>query len=185
MSIYINSAAIEGVELLLDLRKICEQYGPEATFAHGERFLDYETYIHFQKETIINVGSALAAVLIVILMLTASFQVTIFVLICVSLVDFFLFALLGFWKVTLNNVTGINLVIAIGLAVDYSSHIGHAYLAVDPPDYDNEGQKLSNTQKRTYKSRRALKKMGSSVFHGAFSTLLAIIVLSPSSSYIF
>lgn len=27
--------------------------------------------------------------------------------------------------------------------------------------------------------------MGSSVFHGAFSTLLAIIVLSPSKSYIF
>lgn len=27
--------------------------------------------------------------------------------------------------------------------------------------------------------------MGSSVFHGAFSTLLAIIVLAPSKSYIF
>ena len=27
--------------------------------------------------------------------------------------------------------------------------------------------------------------MGSSVFHGAFSTFLAIIVLSPSNSYIF
>ena len=27
--------------------------------------------------------------------------------------------------------------------------------------------------------------MGSSVFHGAFSTFLAIVVLSPSNSYIF
>ena len=27
--------------------------------------------------------------------------------------------------------------------------------------------------------------MGPSVFHGAFSTLLAIVVLAPSSSYIF
>ena len=27
--------------------------------------------------------------------------------------------------------------------------------------------------------------MGSSVFHGAFSTFLAIVVLSPSKSYIF
>ena len=44
---------------------------------------------------------------------------------------------------------------------------------------------MSNHQKRVYKSRSALGSMGSSVFHGAFSTLLAIIVLSPSKSYIF
>merc|ERR1711990_401924 len=39
--------------------------------------------------------------------------------------------------------------------------------------------------KRVYKARGALGSMGSSVFHGAFSTFLAIIVLSPSKSYIF
>ena len=127
----------------------------------------------------------MVAVLIVILLLTANIQVTVFVLICVALVDFFLLALLGVWNVTLNNVTGINLVIAIGLAVDYSSHIGHAYLAIDPPETHDDGQKFSNTQKRIFKSKGALKKMGSSVFHGAFSTFLAIIMLSPSKSYIF
>jgi len=31
----------------------------------------------------------------------------------------------------------------------------------------------------------ALGNMGSSVFHGAFSTFLAIVTLSPSNSYIF
>lgn len=36
-----------------------------------------------------------------------------------------------------------------------------------------------------FKARGALAAMGSSVFHGAFSTLLAIIVLSPSNSYVF
>merc|ERR1711990_1377435 len=39
--------------------------------------------------------------------------------------------------------------------------------------------------KRVYKARKALGSMGSSVFHGAFSTFLAIIVLAPSRSYIF
>lgn len=38
---------------------------------------------------------------------------------------------------------------------------------------------------RVFKARGALKMMGTSVFHGAFSTFLAIIVLSPSKSYIF
>jgi len=36
-----------------------------------------------------------------------------------------------------------------------------------------------------FKARGALASMGSSVFHGAFSTFLAIIVLGPSKSYIF
>ena len=44
---------------------------------------------------------------------------------------------------------------------------------------------MTNHQKRVFKARSALGSMGSSVFHGAFSTFLAIIVLAPSKSYIF
>ena len=77
---------------------------------------------------------ALLAVFVVILLVTGNLQVTAFVLICVSLVDLFLFAMMAFWNVTLNSVTSINIVIAIGLAVDYSSHIGHAYLGVEAPE---------------------------------------------------
>lgn len=128
---------------------------------------------------------ALVAVFIVLLMFTGNLQVTFFVLLCVGLVDLFLFGLLTFWKVTLNSVTIINVVIALGLAVDYSAHIGHAYLTVDPPNTDEQGNPLSNHEKRVLKARGALGQMGPSVFHGAFSTFLAIIVLSGSKSYIF
>ena len=31
----------------------------------------------------------------------------------------------------------------------------------------------------------ALRKMGSSVFHGGFSTFIAIVVLAPSNTYVF
>lgn len=108
-----------------------------------------------------------------------------FILLCVALVDIFLLGLLHFWGVTFNSVTVVNNVIAIGLAVDYSAHIGHAYLMAHPPETDENGEKLSNHQKRVFKARSALGSMGSSVFHGAFSTFLAIVVLAPSRSYIF
>ena len=36
-----------------------------------------------------------------------------------------------------------------------------------------------------YKAQMALTKMGSSVFHGGFSTFLAISVLGPAKTYIF
>lgn len=44
---------------------------------------------------------------------------------------------------------------------------------------------MSNGDKRAYKASKALSSMGSSVFHGGFSTFLAIIALSDASSYIF
>ena len=56
---------------------------------------------------------------------------------------------------------------------------------VQPPDKDENGMELTNHGKRVYKARGALESMGACVFHGAFSTFLAIIVLSPSKSYIF
>lgn len=63
----------------------------------------------------------------VLLVTTGSLAMSLFVLLCVGLVVFFLFALLPFWDLTLNSVTIINVVIALGLSVDYSAHIGHTY----------------------------------------------------------
>lgn len=128
---------------------------------------------------------ALLAVFIVLMIVTANLTVTFFILLCVALVDFFLLGLLFFWNVTFNSITVVNNVIAIGLAVDYSAHIGHAFLLCEAPNYDLNGNPLSNHEKRVFKARGALGSMGSSVFHGAFSTFLAIVVLSPSQSYIF
>merc|ERR1711890_155838 len=43
----------------------------------------------------------------------------------------------------------------------------------------------TDEQKRFYKVQQALSKMGSSVFHGGFSTFLVIVTLAPSRTYIF
>ena len=80
-----------------------------------------------------NVSLALAAVFFIMLIFTANITITLFVVLCVILVDVFIFGLLSFWDITLNSVTVVNIVIAIGLSVDYSAHIAHAYLAIKPP----------------------------------------------------
>jgi len=184
-SIYIDSAANEGVDLLLEIRAITDKYGLDETYSYGQRYLDYEGYVTFGKDTSINVVLALVAVLVVLMIVTANLKVTLFVLFCVALVDLFLFALLAFWGVALNSVTVVNIVIAIGLAVDYTAHIGHSFLTVDPPEKNENGDQLSDHEKRIFKARGALGSMGASVFHGSASTFLAIVVLAPSKSYIF
>ena len=132
-----------------------------------------------------NVVLALIAVWAVVYINTGSSIVTNMIIVCVGLVDLFLFALLYFWGVTLNSVTVVNIVIAIGLAVDYSAHIGHAYLTVKPHTHDENGKEYTDMERRNEKARGALREIGGSVFHGAFSTFLAICVLAPSQSYIF
>jgi len=121
------------------------------------------------------------AVVLVILFITTSLTATLLVAICVALVDLFLLALLYYWGLTFNTIVVLQIVIALGLAVDYSAHIAHCYLVVIPP----KGLCKNNAEKRLYKVKKALSQIGSSIFHGGFSTFLAIITLSPSKSYVF
>ena len=88
--------------------------------------------------------------------------------------------MLHFAGLTMNNIIVINLVIGLGLAVDYSAHIAHTFLIVKPPP-----ECTTNASKRMYKARVAISQMGSSVIHGGFSTFLAIVVLGNAKSYIF
>ena len=44
-----------------------------------------------------------------------------------GLIDLNLVALIWYWDLNLNFITMINLVLAVGLAVDYSAHIAYGY----------------------------------------------------------
>ena len=125
----------------------------------------------------------MVAVTCVLLVITGNLLVTLLVTMSILLVDIYLYALIYYWGLTFNTIVVINIVVAIGLSVDYSAHIAHTYLTAKPPN--NSYFRGNNHKKRLFKARTALSQMGSSVFHGGFSTLLAISVLGPSSSYVF
>lgn len=118
-----------------------------------------------------------------LLLFSGSWYSSVLVLFNVALVDLNLFGLIWYWGLELNSVTMLSIILAFGLAVDYSAHIAHAYNCseVDVPLSASH----SNFEKRKSKVRGAFKKMGGPVFHGAFSTFLAIVALSGSESYIF
>merc|ERR1712194_112943 len=89
--------------------------------------------------------------------------------ICMSIVE-----LLGFmhwWGVTINGTSTIYALICLGLAVDYSAHIAHAF----------KGSK----GKRNDRAVEAVSRIGPSVFHALFSTIIALVVLSVSKTYVF
>ena len=98
----------------------------------------------------------------------------------IVLVDFYLVGSIHYWGLTYNSFTGMNMIFALGLAVDYSTHIAHTFLLTKPP-----ASCTTNRAKRNYKAIKAVSAMGSSVLHGAISTFLAIMVLAFTTSYAF
>ena len=125
--------AVEGVQLLIDIRAIEDEFGIPDTFSYAREYLDYEQYFRFTIETIITTGSSIAAIAVVVLVITSSFTATSLVVFCVLLVDLMLVGLMHYWGLTFNSIVVVNIVIAIGLSVDYSAHIAHSYLMINPP----------------------------------------------------
>merc|ERR1711963_684708 len=80
---------------------------------------------------------------------------------------------LGCVVLTLVNVGGFIHFwgLTIGLCVDYSAHVAHAFMAC--------------TGTKEQRVREALADIGPAVFNGGFSTFLAFILLANSKSHVF
>ena len=59
-------------------------------------------------------GLAIVACLLVILVISASIQITFFVALCVLLVDIFVAALMFYWNLTLSSFSMLCVIMAIG-----------------------------------------------------------------------
>ncbi|KAE8745772.1 hypothetical protein FOCC_FOCC007488 [Frankliniella occidentalis] len=73
-------------------------------------------------------------------------------------------ALMTVWGIPLNAVSAVNLVVAMGIAVEFNSHIMHAFQQSVKGD-------------RTARAKEALVETGSSVFSGIFLTKFCGIVV--------
>lgn len=76
-----------------------------------------------------------------------------------------------YWGLTIDLVSSIALVLAVGLCVDFAAHIAYAFMGV----------KGSLDERAKF----AVSYIGGAVLHGGATTLLALSVLVFSNSYIF
>jgi len=141
-------------------------------FTYSEKFTDIEGFKVIKKELFLNVGLAIAAVAIIVFFTVGSpmtsFLITINVAACIIEILGFMYAL----GIVIDSVSVINMVLAVGLSVDYSAHVGHCFMVKGGDD-------------KNKRAMEALADMGASVLNGAISTFLAVVVLLFSSSYVF
>ena len=133
----IDNAAIEGVQYLKDIRWLEKNYGVGETFSYSARYVDYEQYFTFKEDTFTTLFMGMVAVFFVILIITADITATMLVILCVLVTDLFLLGLIFYWGLTLNPLVVLNIIVALGISVDFSAHIAYAYLIqVAPPKCD-------------------------------------------------
>jgi len=162
----------ELIGIVDNVQSAAEEAAPNLqAFAFGDVFPYIDSFRIVVEETVKNVLSAMLAVFMICLLVLADFFTTVAVVLMVALTDLWVFGSMWYWDLQFNIVTAIDIILAVGIAVDYSAHVAHSFLVV-------EGTRRERAQK-------ALYHIGGEVFSGAFTTLLAVMALAFAQHYIF
>lgn len=125
-----------------------------------QAYIYLEQYAITKSETTRNIAVAGVTVFVITLPFLLSLTASLIIFFGFGALIFELFALMYVWDVSLNMISTINLVMAIGFSVDYSAHIAHAYV-------------LSNERRPEDRAIHALSTMGASVLMGGTSSFFA------------
>ena len=143
-------------------------------FPYSVFYVFYEQYLTMWEDTLTSLGISVATIFVVtfILMgfdlLSATIVLLVIVLILVNLLAF-----MYWFNITLNAVSLTNLVMAVGISVEFCSHITKYFAKFAQPD-------------RVENAKNAVINMGSSVLSGITLTKFGgIIVLAFANSKIF
>lgn len=161
------------VKAMEDLRvKIKEVFNDEdMAFAYSQFYLGWETNKVITEELFRNMGLALLAVFLVTLIVLANLWTCLMVFTCVGFTLVNITGTMYFWGLSVETVITIILVLAVGLSVDYASHVGHTFMVVTGTRYE--------------RARATIRDIGPAVWNGGFSTFLAVVLLAFSNSYVF
>jgi len=135
-------------------------------------YAGWETDEVISYELYRNLGLAILCIFFTTIFLLGHLVCSLLVLFMVvlSLID--VAGFMHFWGLTIDTVSCVNLIIAIGLCVDYSAHIAHRFLV------ERDGS-------REDRIRMTLLNMGPAVMNGGISTFIAFILLAQSQSHVF
>ena len=156
---------------LYDLLEGAKKGFGKVAFVFSPAFPNYEQYKSVRSEFRTNIGLALLMVIVIVFVLIGNPLAALVTSGVVVLNVVEIVGLLHFWDIQIDTVVVMLLVVSLGLSVDYSVHIAHAYLE----EHGSANERLVS----------AMRNVGAAVFNGGLSTWLAVLVMAGSQSYIF
>ncbi len=141
-------------------------------FATCPEYANWETDEVIRKELFRNLGLSAACIFVATLVLLANLWASVLVMLCVVLTLVDVLGFMYFWGLTIDTVSSINVIISVGLCVDYSVHIAHAFLHEE-------------ADSRLKRSVATMRSIGPAVLNGGVSTFIAMSLLAASDSHVF
>ncbi|XP_063588187.1 NPC intracellular cholesterol transporter 1-like [Penaeus indicus] len=142
-------------------------------FPYSIFYVYYEQYLTMWADTGVSLGVSVASVFGVMLLLTFDLASSLIVLVTIAMIVVDMMGMMFWWGISLNAVSLVNLVMAVGISVEFCSHVTHAFATSVQPT-------------RLLRAQEALSTMGSSVLSGITLTKFGgIIVLGFAQSQIF
>lgn len=143
-------------------------------FPYSSAYHFYEQYDTIVKETSVNLTICILAVFIVsFFMLGFQIYPSLVILMSITMVIVDMMGVMVMVGIPLNAISLVNLIMSVGIAVEFSAHIVKSY--VNSPDYSSSGR-----------AKFALVTTGPSVFSGITLTkFVGIVVLAFAKSKLF
>ncbi|GBN07072.1 NPC intracellular cholesterol transporter 1 [Araneus ventricosus] len=133
----------------------------------------YEQYLTMWPDTLRSLGLSTSAVFIAtFLLLGLDLHSAVIVTVTVMAIVINIMGLMYWWNISLNAVSLVNLVVAVGISVEFCSHLTRSFV-------------LSEKPSRVLRAQEALSQMGTSVLSGITLTDCGILVLAFAKSQIF
>nr|KAG5709557.1 hypothetical protein BaRGS_001607 [Batillaria attramentaria] len=158
-------------ELMTRMRSLADG-SPLPVFAFHYSFVTFEQYLSILPATVKTVGLAVVAMVIVCLIFLPHPLMVVLVTLNILMILCGIFGFMAYWDITLSAVTMILLIMSVGFSVDFSAHVCTAYL-------------MSNAVTRVARAQDAITHAASPIFNGGISSLVGVVILLASDTYIF
>jgi Niemann-Pick C1 protein len=151
---------------------LIDNFNGTGIIAYSDFFIYYEQFLNIRELAIQNLLLAAGGVFFITLILLGNPVISVCIVLVIAMIEIDVLGAMAFWKLSLNPVSLVNLLMAVGVSVAFCVHIGYAWTRSTGTAHD-----------RAY---RAVVEMLSVVFSGiTMGKLVLVIVLGITSGAIF
>ncbi|VDI43157.1 Hypothetical predicted protein [Mytilus galloprovincialis] len=191
-NLYINDVTIDGTSITASRFHVLTEHFASSTqqgdmmnrirdivgssslpvFAYAPAFIFIEQYVVILSQTLQTLGICVAVVFIIIIVFL---PLPVMILLITTTVVLIMTSVIGFmhlWGLTLSSITMIHIIMCIGFCVDFATHVCHAYVQAKG---DTRDQRVAV----------AIDHAGGPILNGALSTIIGVVMLAFSKSFIF
>jgi Niemann-Pick C1 protein len=158
------------------------QEGKPTVFPYSIFYVFFSQYLTIRNLALTLIGLALASIFVISSILLGSPLAALIIVATVVSMVVNLVGLMALWGVRLNAISTVNLVIAVGIGVEFCVHVARGFVL----GFDDVLSEDAHDDVRRRRIHKSLVEIGSSVFSGITLTkLIGIVVLAFARSKIF